>query len=263
MEWLGDNTSDDRKLRSYEDNQRLRQILCDVDADILAVQEVEHEQALQRVLIDSSKVKHPDAAKLLHYAFVLGNTGGKQRIGFLYRFPVQLLWVQEVLGIAVEEGRTRAGLLAMFRVDTIQWLVLAVHLKSSSRSDSTQELRRRSISIRAAQAAYVRHLTDSLCTHMPSVPFVILGDFNDTPRRRHTTLDTLQSSPHLTFLTLDQTSCAFSGLPSIDHIVVSHAALQRFMRGTLRTINTYAMLPEHAARQISDHCPIVAQFSIQ
>jgi endonuclease/exonuclease/phosphatase family metal-dependent hydrolase len=259
IEWLGDNTPDDRKIRTETDDMRLREVLRDADADVLAVQEIENEQAFKRVLSAFSANKSDDK----EYHFVMSTTGGKQRVGLLYRKPVELVQVREITRIAVEEGRTRAGLLGLFRVGNVEWFMLAVHLKSTSRADSTPELVERSHKLRTAQAAQLRAFADSLRQAQPSAALIIAGDFNDSPQKKHTALDTLKSAPNLVFLTADEKSCSLPRLPSIDHIVFNNQAMKRFVRGTLRTVNTRAMLSDADAERVSDHCPVLVQITVR
>lgn len=258
IEWLGDNTADDRKIRTGADDNLLRTVLRDANADILAVQEIENEQALQRLVVPSPQ---PDTS--LQYRFILGSTGGKQRVGFLYRPSVELVWSREITSIAVETGRTRAGLLGLFRSGAASVLVMTVHLKASSRADSTPELAERAIQLRTAQAAELRRFADSLAKADSALPLIILGDFNDSPLKKRTAIDTLYRAPNLTFLTAEQQSCLLPGLPSIDHIVCNEQAMKRLLRGTLRSISLAAMFSEQDAKRVSDHCPVLVQIMVR
>lgn len=252
MEWFGDNSSDDHKQRTVADDALLAEVLRDTDADILAVQEIENPEALKRLL-----------RLLPEYRFVLGSTGGKQHVGFLYRPPVEINSVQELAAIAVEAGRTRAGLLVQCRVGAVHWLMLAVHLKATSRADSTPALKERSRELRRLQVAQMRSWADSVLEKTKEQNIIILGDWNDSPRKKQSALDTLKSATRLTFLTSDLMSCAYSGLSAIDHIVMSDSALRYVLPGTLRTVNSRAMLPDKEAQRVSDHCPVVVQISPQ
>ncbi len=252
MEWFGDNSSDDHKPRTNADDALLAEVLRDTDTHVLAVQEIENTEALKRLL-----------RLLPEYRFVLGSTGGKQHVGFLYRPPVEIDSVQELVAIAVEEGRTRAGLLVRCRVGAIHWLMLAVHLKSTSRADSTPALEERSRTLRRLQVAQIRAWADSVLEKTKEQNVIILGDWNDSPRKKQNALDTLKSALRLTFLTSDLMSCSYSALPAIDHIVVSDSLLRHVLPGTLRTVNFRAMLPDKEVQRVSDHCPVVVQISPQ
>jgi exonuclease III len=78
--------------------------------------------------------------------------------------------------------------------------------------------------------------------------------------KKKSTLDTLKNAPYLVFLTSQMRSCTYEGLPAIDHIICSKQAIKRFARGSLHSLNTHAMLKEHDAKRVSDHCPVVCQF---
>lgn len=261
MEWFGDNSADDHKPRTEVDDKLLAEVLRDTDADLLAVQEVENSQAMERLLRILPRYG------MKEYRFVLGASGNKQHVGFLFRPPVQVDMVREVESIAVEKGRTRAGLLAECSVSGFSWQMLAVHLKSTSHADSTPALEERSRTLRQAQAAQIRAWADStrnaLQQQNQKAKMIILGDCNDSPRKKRSALDTLRSAPYLTFLTEDLQSCSYSALPTIDHILVSDALRQRVVPGTLRTVNFRAMLPDNVMGRISDHCPVVVQISTE
>lgn len=248
MEWFGDNSSDDHKPRTDADDRLLAQVIHDTDADILAVQEIENTQAMERLL-----------RLLPEYSYIMGTNGGKQHIGFLYRTPLQVTMLGEVRSLAIEESRTRAGLLVQCTIGKTCWLLLAVHLKSTSRADSTPALLERSRLLRRTQAEQLRIWADSVLQKGNNSNVIILGDWNDSPHKKQSALDTLVNSSRLSFLTSEMRSCIYSALPTIDHIVVSDSLLRRVLPGTLRAVNFRATLPEKEARRISDHCPIVVQ----
>ena len=252
IEWLGDNTSDDRKPRTTEDLALCAEIVRETAADILALQEVENEAALESL-----------CAFLPEYRFALVRSFGKQNVGFLYKRTVRVDWVREFDAINVERGRTRSGALMQCVVGGDSLLLLAVHLKSTSRADSTPELRERSRFLRRAQAERLRVWTDSLLSAAsPSVfarNLCILGDFNDSPRASAGVLDTLVSSRHLHFLTSYFNGCLYTHLPAIDHIVVSSPLFSRVPRGSVRMVNFRVRLPDADAARISDHCPVTAR----
>lgn len=251
MEWFGDNSSDDRKPRTGADDRLLADAVRCADADILAVQEIENTQAMERLL-----------RLLPEYRCIMGASGGKQRIGFLYRAPLQVTMLGEVHSLAVEDGRTRAGLLVQCAIGKARWLLLAVHLKSTSRADSTPALVERSRFLRRAQAEQLRVWADSVLQKGGNSNILILGDCNDSPHKKQSTLDTLVNFSRLVFLTGEMRSCTYSALPTIDHIIVSDSLLRRVVPGTLRAINFRAALPENEAKRVSDHCPIVVQISL-
>jgi endonuclease/exonuclease/phosphatase family metal-dependent hydrolase len=258
MEWLGDASSDDRKPRTDADIALLASIVRDTDADVLAVQEIENDQALKRLL-----------DVLPEYRAVLGVGGGKQHVGVLYRSSVSVqrveerwLWTEtkDTVSEKAKPNPTRGGLVLRSAAGNVRWTMMVIHLKSTSRADSTPELVARSRLIRQAQSAAVRLWTDSVMQRGEYA--IVVGDFNDSPERKRSTLDTLANAPNLTFVTGGLPSCAYAGLTGIDHIVVSPSLQKRVVAGTLHTVNFRAELPEPLAKRVSDHCPVVVRISV-
>lgn len=253
MEWLGDNTPDDRKIRSAQDLMLLTNVIRDTEADILAMQEVENPESVKLLL-----------KYLPDYSFVLGETGGKQHVGFLYKTALtqnefRITPRGEIQSVAVEPQRTRAALLLDVSINNKILHFLTVHLKASSRADSTPELLQRSYDIRRRQAAQLRVWCDSVQQRDSLAQVIILGDFNDSPIKKNTTLDTLHNASNLVFLTSDNRSCTFQELPAIDHILCSKSIVKSILRGSLHTINLHAMLKEDEVKRVSDHCPVVCR----
>ncbi len=252
MEWLGDNTPDDQKIRTESDLKLLAQVVRDTEADIIALQEIENDEAMKQLLVH-----------LPEYRFALGATGGKQHVGFMVKSRISNAeFLGDVPAIAVEKNRTKAGYLLRVRENQTgtEWLFLSVHLKATSRADSTPALEERSRELRRLQAAQLRAWSDSLFQGDSLKHLVLIGDFNDSPKRKNTSLDTLQAAQNLTFLTAENVSCSYAGAPAIDHIVCSKQVLKRFRRGSLYTLNFHTMLSDQEAKRVSDHCPVVCRF---
>ncbi|GBD06969.1 hypothetical protein HRbin21_00778 [bacterium HR21] len=253
IEWLGDGLRD-RNPRTEEELQQLAELIRQTGVDILGLQEVENERALQRLL-----------RYLPEFTGAVGSLGGQQNVGLLYRRDRSL--VVRILGeytpLIVQPGRTRPGLLAYCRAGNADFYLMVVHLKSTSRYDSTNELRELSRQLRLRQAHQLVRWVDSLLAAGPEQDVVIVGDFNDTPRRRqYPTLTPLLEYPGVEFLTADLRSCRYERAYTIDHLVVSRSFRQRYIAGSAHVVNFYARYPFPQAERLSDHCPVVAQFDI-
>jgi len=131
LEWLGDGIND-RKERTEQDLQRMAEVITELNADLIGIQEVENPQALRRLL-----------RYLPGYEGAVGALGKQQNVGLLYRRTVQVQLLGEYTPLIVEPGRTRPGFLAYCRAGNFDFYVMVVHLKSSSRYDSTEELQQR------------------------------------------------------------------------------------------------------------------------
>jgi endonuclease/exonuclease/phosphatase family metal-dependent hydrolase len=245
MEWLGDGV-DDRKPRSTEDYKRIARAVEAMHADVIGVQEVENIAALQRVL-----------SYLPGYAAVVGTGGREQNVGFLYRTDIDVRVIGEYAPLAVVAGRNRPGYVITCRKGTFDAVVMSVHLKSTSRYDSTEALRNASFEQRRQQAAIVRRWIDSVRSAAdPDV--IVVGDFNDFPnRKKNATLTALLENDSLTFATRGLASCRYEGMEGIDHVVVSASIAPRIVSTMTRTENLRAWMSDAEVKNVSDHCPVV------
>jgi endonuclease/exonuclease/phosphatase family metal-dependent hydrolase len=255
--WLGDGV-DDREPRTEGDYQRVAEAITDSGADVLGVQEVENEQAMARVL-----------KYMKGYKWLMGAGGGEQRLGVLYKDDVLVRLVGEYTPLAMAEGRTRAGLVVQCKAGNFDWTMMVVHLKSSSRFDSTAELREAARNLRSQQAQTLAAWMEERL-HDPDKDVVIVGDFNDFPTNEHLpTLQPMLAVPQYSFATYGLPSSKHehslggeAGRPSIDHIVTSQSARHRLQRGSVMAVALYDQYPDAVARKISDHCPVVCRFDV-
>ncbi len=251
MEWLGDG-ADDRKPRTDQDYLRIADIVIKSGADVLAVQEVENQAALDKVL------RYLDG-----YRGMVSSGGNQQRVGVIYRADVDVQRVSELTALQFDQPqRLRPGLVLACRKGAFDWVQVVVHLKSTSRFDSTAALLDASRTIRERQAGVLRAWADSVLQDGTELDVVITGDLNDYPgRARNATLGPLTSSDELRFVTRDLVSCRNRNWSVIDHVVVSTQAASRLIAGSERTENHFEYLSPQVAELVSDHCPVVARFS--
>ncbi|MDW8271724.1 MAG: endonuclease/exonuclease/phosphatase family protein [Bacteroidota bacterium] len=253
IEWLGDGIEPEQKPRTEEDYQAIATLIAGSGVNVLAVQEIENDSALRRLL-----------RYLPGWQGMLGRGGHRQNVGVLYDSTVQCRPIGDYYPLAVNPERNRAGFVAECRKGPFDWLMMVVHLKSSSRYDSTDELRRQAIEQRRQQAAILRRWADSVLQNSREQDVLIVGDFNDYPRRsRQPTLGALEQDSALVFLTAGMTSCLDHRRNAIDHIVASLSAARRWIADRRRMVNHQAMLPPRFADRISDHCLVVGEFELQ
>jgi endonuclease/exonuclease/phosphatase family metal-dependent hydrolase len=249
MEWLGDGPGD-RKPRTDADYLRIADIVIKSGADVLGVQEVENEAALRKVLrycqdFDGMVLK--------------GETD--QNVGVIWRKSVTVDSIGPFDGLVVQPKRSRPGLVVRCRYEGFDWLMMVVHLKSTSRFDSTNQLRELAREIRSKQAAALRNWSDSVLASGAEQDVLIVGDMNDFPSRRSMpTLTTLVDSPSMRFLTKDMKSCGRADRMAIDHVIASTQASKRAIASSIRTEDFYAFLDKESADNVSDHCPVLVRF---
>ena len=251
IEWLGDGVND-RKARTDADYLRIADIIVKSGADVVGVQEIENQTALQKVL------RYLDG-----FSGMVSTTGGDQRVGVIYRNTITVEPMGEYTALQLDRSeRLRPGFIVRCRRGSFDWLQMVVHLKSTSRYDSTTALMDESRLLRRQQAAVLRSWVDSVLQAGKEADVVITGDLNDFPgRRSNSTLDALRDGEQTKFLTADLTSCKNPKWTVIDHIVVSPAMQKRLLPGSVRTENMFNFLSAAEVEAVSDHCPVVARFS--
>ncbi len=248
FEWLGDGIND-VKQRTDEDYKIISHILNDLEFEILGVQEIENKEALMRVI------------NIQNYNIYVSNLSNNQNIGIVYKKDIQLLDVKNYTPLIVREGKTKPGLIFSFKYNNLDAIVMVVHLKSTSRYDSTDELRQESIQIRKEQAMVLSNWIDSVLTHTSEKDLFIIGDFNDSPSiENNSSLIELMENHNVSFLTNDLNSCKYIYIKSIDHILISQNLFKRYMNSSVRMYDFMQIYPEEITENISDHCPVLATF---
>lgn len=251
IEWLGDG-EEDRKPRSDQEYLAVADIIIKSGADVLGVQEIENQEALNKVL-----------RYLEGYKGFVSVGGHRQHVGVIYRSDVEITRIGDYGALQLgRPERLRPGLVIACRKGAFDWVQMVVHLKSTSRYDSTNALLEESREIRRRQVGVLRSWADSVIDAGTEQDVIITGDLNDYPQRsRNTTMDALVESERMVFLTRDLPSCRNPKWHLIDHVVASDHAADRVIAGSERVENPYAYLTEAQADGISDHCPVVVRFS--
>lgn len=251
IKWLGDGASD-RVERSDADYLAIADIIIKSKADVMGLQEIENQTALNKVL------RYLDG-----YKGVVLDEGWQQKLAVVYRKEVVVTPVGAYRPLQLDKPkRLRPGYVVQCQKGEFDWVQMIVHLKSTSRYDSTSTLRDLSREYRSKQVVALQAWADSVeKSGEPDV--VITGDLNDYPqRKRNATLTAMLDAGTMNFVTSDVPSCRNPKWHLIDHVVVSESVKSRFISGSARTENFFEFLTDAEADRVSDHCPVVARFSI-
>jgi endonuclease/exonuclease/phosphatase family metal-dependent hydrolase len=249
MEWLGDGY-DDTNPRNEEQMKQVADILTSFGAEVIGVQEVENEFALARVV-----------AKMDGYKMSVSKQDGKQRNALIYRDYIKVNDISEYESLNIN-GHLRNGYVADITKDNYKIKIMVVHLKSTSRFDSTENLRMQSRQDRYQQAKILSIWSDSLMQNGVK-ELAIIGDFNDYPARKNNqTLQYLLENPNLHFLTSDIKNCKHNKIYVIDNIVVSSTTNKRYIENSAFIYDFNSSLNKSDAEKISDHCPISVALDI-
>jgi endonuclease/exonuclease/phosphatase family metal-dependent hydrolase len=251
MEWLGDGEAD-TKLRNKKDYMEIADIIQTSGMEVIGVQEVENEYALSRVV-----------EYLKGYKFKVSKQKNKQRVGIIYKNYIKLSSISEYEPLSID-GKYRDGYVVDISKNNYSMKMMVVHLKSTSRYDSTEEMKQQSREIRHTQSKIISYWADSLMSECGVKELAIVGDFNDYPTRKNNqTLQYIIENPNLHFLSSGIRSCENSLWFSIDHIVVSSYTKQRYVSNSVFVYDFHSKLDNNEADGISDHCPISVELQIK
>jgi endonuclease/exonuclease/phosphatase family metal-dependent hydrolase len=244
--------------RAAIDYERIRCYVRLFDPDILAVQEVDGQAALSRVVDTDVYDVHVDGRPK-------GALNGKQNTGFAVKRGLTVVRRPDFQALDIRgDGSLRYGT----RIDlthngqTIQ--LMSVHLKSgcfenASTSSACETL--------LAQVPVLEGWIDAAA--QGPTPLIVLGDFNrrfNQPGDR-VWADLDDSEPanaDLTALTQDMpVSCRDNTFTEfIDHIVVDRRVLPWVDRTSFRQV-TYRQADKAVWDQLSDHCPVLVELWIR
>jgi len=240
------------------DYARIRCYVRLFDPDVLAVQEVDGEEALRRVVdtdvydIHVSARPKPDGM------------GGKQNTGFAYKKGLAVQELPDFEDLDKSNGALRYGARIDVTVGSQTLMLMSVHLKSGcfgngDSGSSCAELFR--------QVPALEQWIDDAAAG--TRPVIILGDFN---RRFNEAGDTVWSNlddsdpPNSDLLAVTQDmpiSCRDNRFTTfIDHIVVDRRAAEFVDRSSFRHV-TYRQADKPVWDKISDHCPVVVELWVQ
>jgi exonuclease III len=250
--WLGGSGHNDRTSSDY---QKLIQYASSLDADVIALQEVEDATWARKVFGDGYNYyftnRRPDSK-------------GLQRVGFAVRKGISVPDHQdyEQLGL---DGSVRFGKDITISTGGGELRLLGVHLKSGCFSASLDSSKKACKKLKR-QVPELEEWIDDRAEE--GTPYVILGDFN-----RRLNLDIAgnkgvweaidDSHPtefaDLSNLAEDKTSSCWGGkYPQyIDHIVVDPRAKDMYVSNSFGALNFSGQFD----KMISDHCPIYATFT--
>ncbi len=245
LEWLNRNDGKGPVARGAQDYARLRRYAERLAADVIAVQEVDGAEAVQRVF-DSSQ-----------YQLQLARERGNQLGGFAIRHGLPMQRHPDLTALNTTGG-LRSGVDISVHVNGTSLRLLGVHLKSGcfdaplhGKHPSCRKLR--------AQLPRLEQWIDARAAE--NQPFVVLGDFNRQLRSGEAFYSELDDgeppNADLTLLTDGRRSECWGGeYPNfIDHIALSKNAAPWLVEGSFAQQLFDAADARHR-RRLSDHCPI-------
>lgn len=240
------------KPRSELEN--LAATIKQVDADVIALQEVENRFYLERF----NEVMLADMG-YEHVVCFEGNDGRGIDVAVLSRFPVGPVTSYRHLRWQDERGRSTGFRRDLLRVrieppNARAFDVFTVHLKSKSSGGDTE-------SVRMGEVTAIRNIVEAMLADDPDALFVVCGDFNDTWDSKPIKLMRGEGMSALNAFVADapegcETYNRGQYRSMIDYIFCSPAMAKCYVK------KSFAVIPGSIESSGSDHNPVMMDFDL-
>jgi endonuclease/exonuclease/phosphatase family metal-dependent hydrolase len=251
LDWLTTRQAGDHGLpadvtpRSDEDFARLAGYVQELDADVVAIQEVDGFAAATKIFPRERYSVHMTRDHVL------------QRVGIVVRRGLKYDMNPDVTGLAINHLRSGADI--TLHLGSSDLRVLAVHLKTGCRKQKLVNAHDRSCRELADQVPVLAEWITA--RQQEGTAFVILGDFNRWMDGRDPLLGELRRSAPLVRATEGHSSPCWGAENFIDHILAGGAATNWMQPDTLRVL-TYRETDPSVKDRLSDHCPVSVRFNV-
>jgi endonuclease/exonuclease/phosphatase family metal-dependent hydrolase len=240
--------------RSREDIAALKRHASLLDADVVALQEVDGPEAARLVFPD--------------YQFCFSGRITVQNNGFAIRRGLPFLCAPDLTELSMNDDVRRGVELRLFPNTPQELRLLSVHLKSGCARDSLDSARQ-SCGELARQVPVLEHWIDAQASEHK--PFAVLGDFNRDLQREPSgasfwdeiddasppEADLVNTAEGQAFQNC-MTSQTFSGF--IDYIILGRRMAQGLVKGSF---GRELFPPKDAQRRrLSDHCPVFIRLRV-
>jgi endonuclease/exonuclease/phosphatase family metal-dependent hydrolase len=230
--------------RSDADFAKLKAYVKQLDADIVALQEVDTNEAAAKVF---------DPAE---YDIVLADETDFQRAGWAIRKTVSYTRMPDLAALDIHDGKRwslRKGVDVLFHLPSGDLRALAVHLKSGCFSPKNQN---DACPVIGEQMPIVSAWIDQRQAEGTSL--LVAGDFNRRFNKEDPLWKVLDNGPApLVLATEGKANVCWAGeYPDfIDQLVLGGPAASRIKPESFRVL-TYTETEKADKKRISDHCPV-------
>ncbi len=250
LDWLttraaGDYLPPDVVPRSDEDFARLAAYAQQLNADVVAIEEVDGTGAAAKVFPHDRYSVHMTRDHVV------------QRVGIAVRRGLHYDINPDVTELAENHLRSAADI--TLHLGSVSLRILAVHLKKGCRDQPLPRAKSPAcVELEDQIAPLVNWITER---KNESVPFIILGDFNRWMDGPDAFLANLRKAAPLVRATEGRSSPCWGSENFIDHILAGGDAANWMQPSTLRVLIYRETEPAWRDR-LSDHCPVSVRFLV-
>jgi endonuclease/exonuclease/phosphatase family metal-dependent hydrolase len=245
LNWLTSRATglpDDVKVRQPEDFDRLRAYATELNADVVAFEEVDNAETARRVF--------PREIYSIH----MSGDRVRQRVGIAVRRGLAYTVNPDVTAIALDPmAHLRSGIDVTLNPSVGPLRVLAVHLKQGCQYLNFDQSPNRTCMTLMSQFDLVMQWIAA--RHDEGVPFLVLGDFNRGLDKNDPFIRKIESATPLTRATEGYSSPCWGQEAFIDHILIGGAARGWVKPNSLRVL-AYRETDPAWKERLSDHCPV-------
>jgi endonuclease/exonuclease/phosphatase family metal-dependent hydrolase len=252
LDWLTQRPAGDPELpadvhaRAPEDFDRLRQYVTQLNADVIAIQEVDGAAVAARIF-------PPD-----RYSIHMTHDHVVQRVGIVVRQGLVYSVNPDVTALEGDPKEwLRSGADVTLHLATGTLRILAVHLKAGCDDAPLARTRRRPCEELRAQIPPLQAWIAA--RQQEGVPFLVLGDFNRHMDGDDPFWEALLKTAPLVRATQGYSSPCWGSEQFIDHIIAGGAARDWMQPGSLRVLR-YHETGDGWKDRLSDHCPVSVEF---
>jgi endonuclease/exonuclease/phosphatase family metal-dependent hydrolase len=251
LDWLTTRTAglpSDVKLRQPEDFDRLHAYAVELNADIVAIEEVDNADTARRLFA-------PDV-----YSIHMSHDHVRQRVGIVVRRGIPYDVNPDVTAIALDPvAHLRSGVDITLHPGANALRVLAVHLKEGCQYAAFGRSPRTVCVTLMSQLDVVAQWITA--RRDEGVPFLVLGDFNRDFDKNDKFVRTIAAPTPLTRATEGFSSPCWGHESFIDHILIGGPARTWVLPNTLRVL-TYRETDPAWKERLSDHCPVSLRLAV-
>lgn len=252
--------------RTDEDYRKLREFANSMDADVVALQEVESVNAMARVfpaenwtfVISERPPSEPYTCR------GNGNPSTQQKVGFAIRKGVGYERKDDFRELGLGLEGLRYGVVIQLTDFPEPMHVMAVHLKSGCFVDDYAASDRRACETFEQQAPLLDRWVEE--NFEQNQGFIVLGDFNhrisNTENRLWKLLTDMDEQPVMVMNSMSSLKGCHPRYPEpIDHILFG-AGAERYYQPGSEMVHYFGDSPETMTEEqmLSDHCPISIGF---